>query len=80
MTRCTGANNILNDKYLSEDVVHEAFLRIIDNIDKVEHLDSQKTRGFIFTIVKNIAIDKYRKRKRENYISYNEIEVYMKDV
>ena len=74
------SNRILGDEYLSEDVVHQAFLRIIDNLDKIDKIDCHKTKGFIVVIVENIAIDFYRKRKRENSISFDEVEIYIEDV
>ena len=74
------ANRVLRDEYLSEDAVHQAFLRIIDNLDKIDKIDCHKTKGFIVTIVENIAIDFYRKRKRENNISFDEVEFYIRDI
>ena len=75
------ANRILKDEYLSEDAVHQAFfLRIIDNLSKIDKIDCHKTKGFIVVIVENIAIDFYRKRKRENSISFDKVEIYIEDV
>ena len=74
------ANRVLRDEYLSEDVVHQAFIRIIDNLDKIDKIDCHKTKGFIVIIVENIAIDFYRKRKRENNISFDEVEFYIRDI
>lgn len=73
------ANRILKDRHLSEDAVHQAFLRIVDNLDKIEEISSHKTKGFIVIITENIAIDLYRKRKREACISFDEIEIYVED-
>ena len=55
------ANSILKDSHLAEDAVHMAFLRIINNLDKIGDIDSHKTKGLVVIIVKNIAIDIYRK-------------------
>src|SRR5690554_7946472 len=74
------ANRILKDEYLSEDVVHQAFLRIIDNLSKIDNIDCHKTKGFIVVIVEHIAIDYYRKRKHENYISFDEVEIYIDEI
>ena len=73
------ANRILKDTYLSEDAVHQAFLRIIDNLDKIKEINCHKTKGFIVIITENIAIDIYRKRKQETCISFDEIEIYVED-
>ena len=74
------ANMILKDEYLAEDAVHQAFLRIIDNLDKIYKIDCHKTKGFIVIIVENIAIDFYRKRKREKTISFDQVEFYIRDI
>ena len=65
------ANKILKDDHLSEDAVHNAFLRIIKNIDKIDEVDSPRTKAFIVIIVERIAIDFYRKRKREKVSESN---------
>lgn len=74
------ANRILKDSYLAEDAVHLAFLRIIEHLDKIEQIESYKTKGFVVIITENIAIDLYRKRKRESYVSFDEIEIYVEDI
>ena len=58
------ANGILNDTYLSEDAVHQAFLNVIPHLQKMtfEELDSAKTKGFLIVVTRNAAIDIYRKR------------------
>ena len=58
-------NNILNDSHLAEDAVQNAFLRIINNLEKIEDINSHKTKGLIVIIVKNVSIDIYRKNKKE---------------
>ena len=59
------ANNILKDSHLAEDAVHNAFLSIINNLEKIEDINSHKTKGLIVIIVKNVSIDIYRKNKKE---------------
>ncbi|MCC0705225.1 sigma-70 family RNA polymerase sigma factor [Clostridioides sp. ES-S-0049-02] len=59
------ANQILKDEYLSEDAVHNSFLKIIDNLNKIDDINSNKTKSFIIIIVKNTSKDIYRKRKKE---------------
>ena len=59
------ANNILKESHLAEDAVHNAFLRIINNLEKIEDINSHKTKGLIVIIVKNVSIDIYRKNKKE---------------
>ena len=63
------ANNILKDSHLAEDAVHNALLRIINNLEKLEDINSHKTKGLIVIIVKNVSIDIYRKNKKERDIT-----------
>ena len=65
------AKVIGNDSY-SQDIVHEAFMRIINHMDGVEDIDSHKTQSFIVKIVRNICIDYLRVEKKNDYISYDE--------
>lgn len=60
------AKDILKDVHISEDAVHMAFLRIVKNLDKIGDVDSDKTKSLVSIIVRNIAIDIYRKKKRED--------------
>ena len=74
------ANNILKDADLAEDAVHQAFLRIINHLGKIDEINCRKTKGFIVTIIEHVSIDIYRKRKRENALSINEIEYGLRDL
>ena len=51
------ANQILNDERDIEEVVQDSFIKIIRNLDKIEKINSKKTKSFISIIVKNTAID-----------------------
>ncbi len=66
------AYDILRDKYLAEDAVHETFVKITQNMEKIEGINTQETKRFIIIITKNSALDIYRKRslqiKREIYV------------
>lgn len=73
------ANRILKDEHEAEDAVHLAFLRVIDNMDKINEEDCHKTKAFLVVITEHIAIDIYRKRKKENLISFEEVEIYVQD-
>lgn len=73
------ANRILKDSYAAEDAVHQAFLRIIDHLEKIDENDLRKTKAFLVVITEHISIDFYRKRKRENTLSYDEIKIYVED-
>lgn len=66
------ATKMLGSDTNSEDVVDEAFMRIINHMDGVEDIDSHKTQSFIVKIVRNICIDYLRAEKRNDHISYDE--------
>ena len=57
------ANGVLNDYALAEDAVSESFIRIIRNLHKINDECCHKTRGLMVTIIRNVAIDMYNKRK-----------------
>lgn len=57
------ANCILHDCYEAEDAVHNAFISIAKNMDKIDDVDSNRTIGYVMIIAKNAAYDILRKRK-----------------
>lgn len=70
------AMRILKDSHSAEDAVHQAFLRVINHLDKINIKDCHKTKAFLVVIVENISIDMYRKRKKENTTPFDEITIY----
>jgi RNA polymerase sigma-70 factor (ECF subfamily) len=59
------AYDILKDKGLAEDAVHEAFIRLEKNLDKIDDPESRRTFNYMITIVENISKTMYMRRKRE---------------
>lgn len=59
------ALDILGDEHLAEDAVHNAFLKIIANLDKFSEEDCQENKNLIVIIIRSVSIDMYRKRNRE---------------
>lgn len=53
--------SMLKKREDAEDAVHDAFVRIISNIDKIGNPYSRKTKSYITVITKNICIDHLRK-------------------
>lgn len=68
------AYGILKDSKLAEDAVQESFIRIIKIFDKFPKNKCPQTRNKFVNIVRAVSIDIYRKRKRQQTISYDEIE------
>lgn len=58
------ALEMLKDHAASEDVVHETFLILIDNIDNVDEQESLKTWNYLVTIVRRLCIDSLRRQKK----------------
>ncbi|AHF09052.1 MULTISPECIES: RNA polymerase sigma factor [Dehalobacter] len=73
------ANQILNDPYMAEDAVHHTFIKIIENLDKIEDVHSHKTKSYIVTMVKNRAINLYNQRQRHTMIPLEEINYNLAD-
>ena len=71
------ALGILKDVQEAEDAVHQAFLRIMDRLDKIDERDCHKTRAYLVVITESTAIDIYRKRKRARTVSFDELEIYI---
>lgn len=69
------ANIILKDQYLAQDCAHKAFIKLAENINKIQDIDSNSTKSYVITITENVAIDMYRKNKKEKIINYEEIDL-----
>lgn len=70
-------NSIINDEHLSEDILQEALIKIIHNIDKInDDINSNSAKGFIMTVATNTALDFYRKnaKRRGVEIFVDEVE------
>lgn len=68
------AYTILKDCSLAEDVVQESFIRILKNFEKVIKKKCPQTRKYFVNIVRSISIDVYRKRKKQQTLSFDELE------
>lgn len=62
------AFKILQNPQDAEDAVHNAFLKIAKNIKKIGDPECLKTKGYIVTIVRNIAVDYYRKKQNHPHV------------
>jgi RNA polymerase sigma-70 factor (ECF subfamily) len=59
------AMQILGNAQDAEDAVHEAFIKIIKNLDKISDPKCPQTKHFIVIIVRRTAIDMMRQKSRE---------------
>lgn len=69
----TVAYRILGNPSDAEDAVHNAFLKIAENIDKISDPGCAKTKNYVVIIAENKAIDLYRRNTRHNAIPIDEI-------
>lgn len=67
------ANCVLSDEYLAEDAVHNAFIGISKNMDKIGDIESSKTFSYVITAAKNAAIDIVRKRANSSPIDIGDL-------
>ncbi len=56
------ANKILHDHHLSEDAVQQSFIRIIDNLHKIDEIICPRTKNYVVIICRNIALNFLKKR------------------
>lgn len=68
------ANEILHDENLAEDAVQQAFLKIINNFQKIHDVKCPQTKSYIVIIIKSISLDMLRRQNRHKDFSYEEIE------
>ena len=62
------ANEILHNEQDAEDAVHQAFVNVAKNMEKIGSPNCPKTKGYVVTIAENKAIDLYRRRKRHQML------------
>ncbi len=58
--------SIARDKDLADDIGQECYLKIINNSLLLARLTPNQIRSWLFTVIKNILIDKKRKKRIEN--------------
>ncbi len=66
------AHRILQNEVDAEDAVHEAFVSILTNLEKISDVESPKTRAYCVIITERKAIDLIRSRKKTAALEDNE--------
>lgn len=67
------AYNILKDNYLAEDAVHNAFMSLTHNLEKINDVNCNETRNFLIIIVRNASFKIYNHYKKN--ITSDDIEI-----
>ena len=68
------ARSIIRDNYLSEDAVQEALFRLSQNADKIDNINSNRSKNYVYTVTKNEAIKILEKEIIKNN---NEIDIHL---
>lgn len=68
---------IVKDYHLAEDLMQETYIKIRENINKYKSYD--KPLAWITIIAKNIALNEYKRRKKETPIDVDENEHLFSD-
>lgn len=66
--------SVLHNTEDAEDAVHEAFVRIIKNISRIDGASQHQTRAFVVIIVKNISLDMLRRRSKAKETPLDELD------
>lgn len=70
------AREILKDDALAEDALHDAFLSLARNLDKIGEIECNKSFNYFVTIVKNTAISALRKQRRASLVEIDDEESF----
>lgn len=62
------AVEMLQDEFLAEDAVHEAFIKLTRYINGIDESNSHKTKAFIVIIIKSVCRDMLRKESNKDTI------------
>ncbi len=58
------AMSVLHNSYDAEDALHNAFIAVSKNINKIADINSDKTAAYLFCTAKNSALNVYYSKKR----------------
>lgn len=64
------AYEVLKDYARAEDAVSEAYIRIYNNLHKIDENDAARTVAFMVTITRNAALTMLAKNRRETPVIY----------
>ena len=68
------AMELLQSQAAAEDAVHESFIKIIKNLDKIDLTKPKETKRYIVVITERTCLDILRKRKQQSELSLEELE------
>jgi RNA polymerase sigma-70 factor (ECF subfamily) len=68
------AYSILNNVEQAEDAVQDAIIKLIPHLSTIQRVESLKTKRLVVYTIKNIAIDLYRRNRKETQLFTKEVE------
>lgn len=68
------AYSILNNVEQAEDAVQDALIKLIPYTSTIQRIESLKTKRLVVYTIKNIAIDLYRRNRKETELFTKEVE------
>lgn len=68
------ALGIVKNYSQAEDIVQQAFIRIMKHIDKINNIPADEVKGYVIFIVKNLSFDYLRKIKHDNTVPFDSVE------
>lgn len=74
------AFDILKDYDLANDALHNAFLKIVHHLNKLDEIFCNKTKAYMVIVIENVSKTMYNKRKKQDTISFDELEYKIEDV
>jgi RNA polymerase sigma-70 factor (ECF subfamily) len=55
---------VLKDHYLAEDSVQISLVKVLNNLEEIQIVESNQTKSYLYIITKNTALDLYNQRKK----------------
>jgi len=68
------ARKIIKDDRHAEDAIQSAFLNILKNMDKIDDIESKRTKSYLYTIVNHICLNMLKENKKYRYSYDNEMD------
>lgn len=67
------AYNILHNRSDAEDAVQDAFVSVINHLEKIREINCNETRFYLVIIVKNISLNMLKKKQRHPEVDIDTI-------
>lgn len=74
------AYSMLKDEHMAKDVVNDAFIRVMNHVERVKSLSLTSRAYYFKCTVSNVAIDYQRKRKMEQTFAETYGDSYMRNI